>query len=182
MPRHLKFWKLHLAMLPSPYVRGDDQRMTFAYFCLSALDLLQQVHDVVDEKERNEYIDWVYDQQMSADQGGGFRGSPAASTGHITMTYTALLILAILRDNFARLDRQAISVHLSGLQQLDGSFICAQGSLEKDVRFSYCAFAIAYILDDWSLMDQDRAIQYMLECQHYEAAFAQEPHLESHGM
>lgn len=67
-------------MLPSPYVRGDDQRMTFAYFCLSALDLLQQVHDVVDEKERNEYIDWVYDQQMSADQGGGFRGSPAAST------------------------------------------------------------------------------------------------------
>ena len=38
--------------------------MTFAYFCLSALDLLQQVHDVVDEKERNEYIDWVYDQQM----------------------------------------------------------------------------------------------------------------------
>lgn len=69
------------------------------------------------------------------------------------------------------------------------------------MRFSYCAFAIAYILDDWSLMDQDRAIQYMLECQasvisasplsflhyqltfqHYEAAFAQEPHLESHGM
>lgn len=98
------------------------------------------------------------------------------------MTYTALLILAILRDNFARLDRQAIGVHLSGLQQLDGSFICAQGSLEKDVRFSYCAFAIAYILDDRSLMDQDRAIQYMLECQHYEAAFAQEPHLESHGM
>ena len=38
--------------------------MTFAYFCMSALDLLQQVHDVVDEKERNEYIDWVYDQQM----------------------------------------------------------------------------------------------------------------------
>ena len=39
------------------------------------------------------------------------------------MTYTALLILAILRDNFARLDRQAIGVHLSGLQQLDGRYV-----------------------------------------------------------
>ena len=24
--KHVKFWKLHLSMLPAPYVRGDDQR------------------------------------------------------------------------------------------------------------------------------------------------------------
>lgn len=24
--RHVKFWKMHLSMLPRPYVSGDDQR------------------------------------------------------------------------------------------------------------------------------------------------------------
>lgn len=64
IPRHIKFWKLHLSMLPAPYVRGDDQRMTFAYFCLGALDLLQQMDSVVDESNRQAYIDWVYGQQL----------------------------------------------------------------------------------------------------------------------
>lgn len=61
------------------------------------------------------------------------------------------------------------------------SFACAQDSPEKDVRFSYCAFAIAYMLHDWSMMDKQAAIQYLLRCQHYESAFAQEPGLESHA-
>ena len=61
------------------------------------------------------------------------------------------------------------------------SFACAQDSPEKDVRFSYCAFAVAYMLHDWSMMDKQAAIQYLLRCQHYESAFAQEPGLESHA-
>lgn len=49
------------------------------------------------------------------------------------------------------------------------------------MRFTYCAFAIAYLLNDWSMVDVDLAQDNVLRCQHYEGAFAQEPDLESHG-
>lgn len=97
--------------------------MTFAYFCLGALDLLQQLDTVVSQSDREAYTSWVYGQQISSKLGGGFRGSPAACRGHITMTYTALLILAILRDDFSRLDREALRTHISQLQQPDGRYV-----------------------------------------------------------
>ena len=60
--------------------------MTLAYFCLGGLDLLQHT-DVISEKERAAYIDWIYAQQLrtypctysAASEGGGFRGSPAGN-------------------------------------------------------------------------------------------------------
>lgn len=36
------------------------------------------------------------------------------------MTYTALLCLAILRDDFSRLDKPALLLHLKSLQCPDG--------------------------------------------------------------
>lgn len=70
--RHVRFWKMHLAMLPRPYTSGDDQRyvygnngsMTLAYFCLAGLDLLQQKESVISEKDREAYLDWIYAQQL----------------------------------------------------------------------------------------------------------------------
>lgn len=44
----------------------------------------------------------------------------AKAQGHITMTYTALLNLTILRDDFSRLDKRGIAALLRALQQPDG--------------------------------------------------------------
>lgn len=97
------------------------------------------------------------------------------------MTYTALLALTILRDDYSRVNREAIKSHVHDLQQSDGSFLSTPGWTEHDVRFTYCAFAIAFMLNDWSILDLDKAQDYLLRCQHYEGAFAQEPGLESHA-
>ena len=86
------------------------------YFCLGGLDLLQKLDAVVSADQRRAYIDWVYAQQLDGEHGGGFRGSPAAEKGHLTMTYTALLTLAILRDDFQRLDRGGIKTHVQKMQ------------------------------------------------------------------
>ncbi|KAL4403123.1 geranylgeranyl transferase type-1 subunit beta [Malassezia pachydermatis] len=139
--------------------------MTFAYFCLSGLDLLQRTDTDCQADQREAYIAWIYDQQVPTEHGGGFRGSPTSSSAHIVMTYTALLCLSILRDDFARLDREGLRRHVHQLQKPDGSFLCAHGSREQDVRFSYAAFAIAYMLNDWSIMDCELAMTYMLRCQ-----------------
>ncbi|WFD32369.1 protein geranylgeranyltransferase type I [Malassezia sp. CBS 17886] len=179
--RHRKFWTRHVAMLPGAYAGADDQRMTLAYFCVGGLDLLGQLDAITDE-QRHAYIDWVYAQQLAPSHGGGFRGAPVGdSPGHIAMTYTAILLLAMLRDDFSRLSRHGIRRFVRALQQADGSFLSAQDAAERDVRFSYCACAVAYLMDDWSMLDTDAAVRYMLSCQHYEGAFAQQPHLESHG-
>lgn len=97
------------------------------------------------------------------------------------MTYTALLALAILRDDFARVDKDAVKMHVRNLQQPDGSFLSTPGWTEHDVRFTYCAFAVAYMFNDWSMLDMNQAIEYIRRCQNYEGAFAQEPGLESHA-
>ena len=72
--------------------------MTFAYFCLGALDLLQQLDAGVSQSEREAYTSWVYGQQicmycscvnmLASELGGGFRGSPAACRvrGSVLMT------------------------------------------------------------------------------------------------
>lgn len=48
--------------------------------------------------------------------------SPEYSCPHVIMTYTALLSLAILRDDFAGLDRPGIVAFLRGCQREDGRY------------------------------------------------------------
>lgn len=111
------------------------------------------------------------------------------------MTYTALLNLGILRDDYSRLDRASLRQHVRSLQQPDGRFVfvyvcdrltgcsfrAAHGQLDCDVRFTYCAFAIAYMLDDWDILDLDAAVSFLLRCRRFDGAFAQRPDQESHG-
>lgn len=98
--------------------------MTLAYFCLGALDLLDLIETKLSSQERQEYIDWIYDQQLDQEHGGGFCSSPyvplSIAKSNLAMTYTAILNLAILRDDFSRLDRVAVLSHIRSLQQPDG--------------------------------------------------------------
>ncbi|PWN46541.1 terpenoid cyclases/Protein prenyltransferase [Violaceomyces palustris] len=168
--------------------------MTLAFFCLAGLDLLGLVEQRLTPDERSEFSDWIYDQQIPSSQGGGFRGSPAGGdlpsaskepaafdTANLAMTYTALLNLAILRDDFSRLDRQGVLAHVKSLQQPDGSFASAKGQQEYDARFVYCAFAICYMLDDWSPIDVDAALEFLSRSKSYDGAFGQAPTQESQG-
>ncbi|KAJ3170709.1 Geranylgeranyl transferase type-1 subunit beta [Geranomyces variabilis] len=205
-----------MQLLPHHYTSTDPNRMTVAYFCLGALDLLGETPQL-SPKTSQECIDWIYAQQIhpveDSDDGMktahcGFRGgpslgapySPQASTtvhkfdnAHITMTYTALASLLILRDDLSRVDKSAITDALRQLQQSDGRRETTRQSIydgaiqidamvdESDMRFLYCACVISYILNDWRGMDQDKAVQYIFQSQSYESAFGQGPGQEAHG-
>lgn len=92
------------------------------------------------------------------------------------MAYAALLALSIMRDDFSRLDRSALASHVKGLQQADGRCVCDAGESLKssflgvrgqpdcDVRFTYCAFAVAYMLNDWTIFNVDAAVAFALRC------------------
>ena len=98
------------------------------------------------------------------------------------MTYTALMSLAILRDDFTKLDRSGILRFVRSCQRDDGrrvlfptspstttltslsSFSALPNGGESDLRTTYCAFVICSLLDDWSGMDVDHAIAFIRRC------------------
>ena len=169
--RHTNYFLHCLRSLPRPYTSLDTNRLTVAYFSVSALDLL----GALDRVDAPSLIRWTYSQQLKrpagapADWAGGFRGlhlyggpfeaagapsSSAYDTGHIAMTYTALALLLILGDDLSRVDRAATLHHVRSLQQSDGSFRAFDGG-ESDMRFVYCAAAICAMLRDGAGAGED---------------------------
>ncbi len=145
-------------------IRLDTSRLTVLYFCLSALDLLDALPAVVSPTRRAAIIQWVYSLQVlpSPDDTEpyvhcGFRGSPnlgvaftaqgtppihPTDEAHITMTYTALCVLAILGDDWSGVNRPAIIGALRHLQRPDGSFSSVSLGGEADMRFLFCAYVL----------------------------------------
>ena len=55
----------------------------------------------------------------------------------------------------------------------DGAFRATlEDSGEADVRFLFCACAISSVLNDWTSVDQERAVSYILRCITYEGGIA----------
>lgn len=100
---------------------------------------------------------------------------------HITMTFTALAILVILGDDLSRVDKTAIISSLKNLQRPDGSYSAIHGGSENDMRFLYCACIISYIINDWSGVDVERALQFVRDSHSYDMGIAQGPGQEAHG-
>ncbi|KAK4049082.1 geranylgeranyl transferase type-1 subunit beta [Microbotryomycetes sp. JL221] len=209
---------ISLKFLPTPYQAEDGNRMTLAYFGLSAMSLIplsaiKQSHETTDEQSAIDallkpqqitgYIDWVYEQQVKLT--GGFRGSdsldttPSSATtkqssqsspltrrlfvpANLIQTYAALLILAILDDDFKRLDRKRLLEFVGSCQARNGSFKQYPDCVEPgDPRSTYSAFAIASMLNDWSTVNVERAIKFLSSCERPEGGFAMTPFTEPQG-
>ena len=55
----------------------------------------------------------------------------------------------------------------------NGSFRAVQSDVgESDVRFLYCACAVSAVLNDWSGVNKELAVQYILSCITYEGGLA----------
>jgi geranylgeranyl transferase type-1 subunit beta len=193
----IQYFKSHLKLLPHHYTSTDCNRMSLLYFCLSGLDLLNVLFTL---DERNQFIRWIYAQQVynsklqtAGFRGGSFAGAPfpldnhATETlheydvPHIAMTYTALACLLILEDDFKFVQKQAIINELRLLQTDQGSFRPYQSTTENDMRFLFCACCISYMLNDWSGVDKKRALEYIKKSKCFDGGYAQGPFQESHG-
>ncbi|KJA24010.1 hypothetical protein HYPSUDRAFT_39125 [Hypholoma sublateritium FD-334 SS-4] len=198
---HAAHCKRCLSGLPASQTDIDGSRLALAFYCIGSLDLLGIVEEQVSLQERNLWKQWLWEQQTHGKYGTGFRPSPfmtaqhisskeqeqveseygSYDTPHIIMTYTALISLAILRDDFATLDRAGLLRFLSTCQREDGSFSTVPGSNESDLRTLYCAFAISSMLNDWSGVNVPRAISFINTCRTYEGGYGQSPFCEAQG-
>jgi geranylgeranyl transferase type-1 subunit beta len=197
--RQTAYFAYSLRQLPSAYGKLDTNRLTLVHFAVHALDLLG-VWDSEEQQStlnlhKTEIIDWIYSLQlMQCKESGGFVGgnflggscqngtTPANySHGHIAMMYTALCTLRTLGDDWSRLDRNSVLQELSRLQLPDGSFACVQAGSEHDLRFLYCACAVSHMLNDWSGVNKEQAVEYVKACRSFDGALALLPGQEGHG-
>ncbi|KJE91609.1 geranylgeranyltransferase beta subunit [Capsaspora owczarzaki ATCC 30864] len=201
--RHAKYFAMCLKVLPRSMATLDTQRMTLVYFAVSGLDLLNSLALI--ESRRAAIIDWVYAMQVLPDkdnpglnaQACGFRpgssvGAPynpkceaqaclKHDSGHLAMSFTALSVLAVLGDDFSRVNRQAIVQSMRALQSDSGEFFATADKNESDVRFLYCACVVSHLIKDWSGVNKATAVAYIKSRQTYDGSFAAAPGLEGHA-
>jgi len=190
--KHVKYFTRVLCMLPTQMSTLDSQRLTIVFFCVSALDVLDSLHALKDQKE---LVDWIYSLQIVSNENGdnlhrcGFTGGDSNgdcgnhnNTGHVAMTYCALSILLILGDDLSRVDRKACLEGIKSLQLPDGGFkemLDEDG--ERDMRFIFCACCVATILNDFSCIDVTKASEHIASSFSYDGGFGQGQGNESHG-
>lgn len=160
--RHIKYWeRCHNAYLPTPYTSNDSTRVTFAFFIISALDLLSVP---LAAEDRTAIRTWILSLQHPD---GGFCGSPAHAlagrdlsskgTPNLAATFFALLLLAMAADSeseqraaFAGVKRGRLLGWLRKLQREDGSFgqvLWEEKAVGgRDMRHSYLASSIRWML------------------------------------
>jgi len=201
--KHVAFLKQFYNMIPHHYEGQDSNRGTLLYFIISSLDLL----GAIDEIDKKNGIEYLYSLQILPDEskgepekyfncgfrGSGFLGLPWNSSNtppkethcldqaHLALTYTVLCGLRILGDDYSRVYKKAIISALKNLQMENGAFVPVNGGGESDVRYIYCAVAISYLLEDFSGINIDKSVQYILQGQSYDYGYGQGVGQESHG-
>ncbi|KAJ2883094.1 geranylgeranyl transferase type-1 subunit beta [Coemansia aciculifera] len=195
---HARYFRICLSGLPHQMTSLDAARMTFVQLCLVGLTALGKLDEVCSAEEKKQMIEWIYGQQVLGDGTElsaaycGFRGGSlfgphdlcdyvAANSANVAGTYSALCALLLLGDDLSRVDRPAIVEALRCLQQDSGCFAPHPGTTERDPRFIYCACAISAILGDWSGVDKDAAVKYIVSCCNPDGGMTQAPFQESHG-
>jgi len=172
--RHAKFLQRTLHVLPSSHANFDTQRVTISYFAIAGLDLLDKLELVAEQ--RREVVEWLHLRLLPSSL-----PSHPHDHGHVAMTYTALATLIILGDDLSGINRRALVAGVRALQLPDGSFRAALEGGENDMRFLYCAAAVCRMLDDWSGVDVEAAVSYVLASISYDGGIGQGPGLEAHG-
>ncbi|WWD22811.1 hypothetical protein CI109_107305 [Kwoniella shandongensis] len=187
---HINYFLRCLRALPTAAQSSDSNRITAAYFCLSALDLLDALFEKTTPEQRSGWIEWIWSLQSGKyATKGGFRGSTFMTTSnedtspsHLPSTYTALLSLAILRAPLDRLNVPGLVSFLRSCQASDGSFSPLPGDdvypsegFQSDARMVYIASVISSIIGDLSGIDVTRACTFIQRCQTWEGAYASRP-------
>lgn len=161
----------------------DFLKMSGIYWSMTALDLMNKLHVINQEK----IISFVVSCQR--DDGGL---SPAVGhDSHLLSTLSGLQILA-LYNRLDAIDADRIVEYIEKLQNPDGSF-CGDSWGEVDSRFAFCALAALRILNrlEWrseveqgvktAAIDAELTAAYLVRCQNMDGGFGTQPGSESHA-
>ena len=162
--KHVKYWqRCFKSLLPTGYQSNDSNRLSLAFFIVSALDLLGEGVDKLPQKQCNSYKQRILNCEHPS---GGFCGSPNHSypkgpiaadneppkheQANLQATFFAVLALNYF-GTVSDVNRRKTLLWLQKLQRTDGSFgemLSVDGKIlgGRDMRLCLCAAALRWIL------------------------------------
>ncbi|VDO93142.1 unnamed protein product [Soboliphyme baturini] len=153
------------------YVMSEFLRMSGLYWCLTAMDIMGQLHKI----NKAEVIDFV---RQCWRESGGFAAS-IDNDAHLLHTLSAIQILATL-GRLDVIDKERVMMYIQQRQNEDGSFSGDEWG-EVDTRFSFCAIAALALLNRLDAIDLDKAVDYVLRCKNFDGGFGSVTGSESHA-
>lgn len=138
--KHIQFLRRCVACLPMEYAQQDNNHLTLVYFVLGALEILGETDTALDEATKRSLVEYVYSLQVLPMKGAttderrseccGFLGSSYQYVqakdyciSNSAMTYVAIAILIMMKDDLSRVNVPAITAALRALQQHDGRLL-----------------------------------------------------------
>ena len=177
---HIEFLKRGLAEpLHASYISLEASRPWIIFWILHALDLLG-ARSLIEDEFAPGVISFLSDCQDQ--ETGGFGGGPS-QLPHLATTYAAVAALVTIGSDQAlsviKVNKMRNFLHRMKDTSSGGFRMHEEG--ETDVRGTYCAIAVASILQILDDTMTDKVGEYVKSCQTYEGGIAGEPGMEAHG-
>lgn len=177
---HVEFLKRGLAEpLHSSYISLEASRPWIIFWILHALDLLGE-RTLIEDEFAPGVISFLSDCQDQ--ETGGFGGGPG-QLPHLATTYAAVAALVTIGSESALslIDRNRMRNFLYRMKNSSSGGFRMHEEGETDIRGTYCAIAVASILQILDEEITDKVGEYVKSCQTYEGGIAGEPGMEAHG-
>lgn len=174
--KHRKFLHRMLSVLPEAFVSLDASRPWLVYWASNALAVMGD--DLTEDMRMGIGESILACQSPTGGIGGGNGQLP-----HLAPTYAGITALAHTRlpNVWKRVDRTKCYNWLMSLKdEKVGSFAMHRGG-ETDTRATYCAMAIASLLNIMTDELIDNVGDYISSCQTHEGGFGAGPGSEAHG-
>ena len=177
---HIKFLKRGLAEpLHASYISLEASRPWIIYWILHALDLLGE-RSLIETDFAPGVIDLL--SQCQDEKTGGFGGGPG-QLPHLATTYAAVAALVTIgsEEALSIIDKDKMRNFLHSVKDDTSGGFRMHEEGETDIRGTYCAIAVASLLQILDDRITKNVGNYVQSCQTYEGGIAGEPGMEAHG-
>jgi len=157
------------------FIVSEWQRIPGAFWCIGTMKIMKTEGDL----KKGELLSFV--QQCYHPSSGGY--SPNINQDPcLTATHYAVILFSAFDSllNKEIVDIEAVAKFVAHLQKEDGSFMEDNWG-QVDIRFSYYAIACLKLLNRLSLVNTDKAVEWVLRCCNPDGAFGISPGSESHA-
>uniref|UniRef100_A0A6B2L6D9 Protein farnesyltransferase subunit beta n=1 Tax=Arcella intermedia TaxID=1963864 RepID=A0A6B2L6D9_9EUKA len=172
---HIKYLKSGLAGLGSGFQSLDASKPWLCYWILHGLDLLDYS---LDDTTKSKLVNYL---KQCADPAGGLCGGPG-QLPHLAPTYAGInaLLICATEEAYQSIDRKALYQFFLKLKIPGGGFRVHENG-EADVRGSYCALSVAYVLNLLTEELTEGVAKWIASCQTYEGGIGGDVGNEAHG-
>ncbi|KYQ89144.1 protein farnesyltransferase beta subunit [Tieghemostelium lacteum] len=172
----IKFLKRSLEGVNSSHQALDSSKVWIAFWALNGLDLLGNLDSMQDVSERTASYFTVL---QNSD--GGFGGGNT-HTSHSVSTFAAVSALFSVGTEqvYNVINRETMYQYLLRMKTQEGAFRTEIGG-EVDSRSTYCAIAVASMLNILTDELKSGVAEFLERCQTYEGGFGAYPGNEAHG-